>query len=99
MPASCWPTRRGLLASSAALGVVGVLDGMPVAAASENAIRPFSVHVPEVELKDLGRRIAGTRWSDRETVDDRSQGIQLAKVQDLVRTGGLSMTGAKGRQS
>jgi len=48
-------------------------------------IRPFHVNVPDAVLVDLRRRIAATRWPDRETVDDRSQGAQLAKLQELVR--------------
>ena len=55
------------------------------AAAAGDAIRPFHVNVPEKDLVDLRRRIAATRWPDRETVDDRSQGAQLAKFQELVR--------------
>src|SRR3712207_858045 len=85
MPAAPWPTRRSLLASSAAIGVIGLLHGKPVEAASDHAIRPFRVNVPEEQLVDLRRRIAATRWPDRETVGDRSQGIQLAKLQELVR--------------
>src|SRR3712207_5144556 len=50
-----------------------------------SAIRPFSVDVPEEDLVDLGRRITATRWPDRETVPDRSQGAQLAELQELVR--------------
>jgi pimeloyl-ACP methyl ester carboxylesterase len=49
------------------------------------AIRPFHVDVPDAALVELRRRIAATRWPDRETVDDRSQGVQLAKLQELVR--------------
>ena len=48
-------------------------------------IRPFHVNVPDAALVDLRRRIAATRWPDRETVDDQSQGAQLAKLQELVR--------------
>ncbi len=48
-------------------------------------IRPFHVNVPEEALVDLRQRIAATRWPDRETVSDRSQGMQLAKLQELVR--------------
>jgi pimeloyl-ACP methyl ester carboxylesterase len=48
-------------------------------------IRPFRVNVPEEELVELRRRVAATRWPDRETVNDRSQGVQLAKLQELVR--------------
>jgi len=49
------------------------------------SIRPFHIHVPEAQLADLRKRIAATRWPDAETVDDQSQGIELAKVQALVR--------------
>ena len=49
------------------------------------AIRPFHVTIPEADLIDLRRRIAATRWPDKETVDDRSQGAQLAQLQELVR--------------
>jgi pimeloyl-ACP methyl ester carboxylesterase len=49
------------------------------------AIRPFKVKVPQAALNDLRRRIADTRWPDKETVADPSQGAQLAKLQTLVR--------------
>jgi pimeloyl-ACP methyl ester carboxylesterase len=49
------------------------------------AVRPFRVDVPEEDLVDLRQRIAATRWPDRETVPDRSQGAQLAELQELVR--------------
>jgi pimeloyl-ACP methyl ester carboxylesterase len=48
------------------------------------AVRPFEVHVPDGDLADLRRRIAATRWPLRETVADRSQGVQLATVRELV---------------
>src|SRR4030095_10237285 len=50
------------------------------------AIRPFQVvSVPDAELTDLRRRIDATRWPERETVKDASQGIQLATIQKLAR--------------
>src|SRR5712692_7787080 len=52
--------------------------------AATAAIRPFHVNVPEQALVDLRQRIAATRWPDRETVPDRSQGAQLEKLQALV---------------
>jgi len=58
---------------------------MPASAAGDTAIRPFQVHVPEAALVDLRRRIAETRWPDRETVTDRSQGNQLGKLKEIVR--------------
>ena len=48
-------------------------------------IRPFHVDIPEEELTDLRRRIAATRWPERETVADETQGVQLATMQALVR--------------
>jgi pimeloyl-ACP methyl ester carboxylesterase len=51
----------------------------------KEAIQPFRVHVPEKEITDLRRRIRETRWPDKETVGDQSQGVQLAKLQELVR--------------
>jgi pimeloyl-ACP methyl ester carboxylesterase len=84
------PTRHGLLAASAAAVSVGLF----VFAASSYAqttptgdttIRPFKIQVPQAVLDDLRRRIAATRWPDKETVDDRSQGAQLAKLQELVQ--------------
>jgi len=54
----------------------------------DNAVRPFRINVPEAALVDLRRRIAATRWPERETVTDRSQGVQLAKIQPLVRDWG-----------
>jgi pimeloyl-ACP methyl ester carboxylesterase len=49
------------------------------------AIRPFQFEVPEAELIELRRRINATRWPDRETVTDESQGVQLATTQALAR--------------
>jgi hypothetical protein len=48
-------------------------------------IRPFHVDVPQQDLDDLRRRIAATRWPSRELVTDRSQGVQLATMQELAR--------------
>jgi pimeloyl-ACP methyl ester carboxylesterase len=51
----------------------------------ETEIRPFRVEVPEEALAELRRRITATRWPDRETVTDRSQGAQLAKIQEIAQ--------------
>ena len=81
------PTRRSVLAVSAAALGIAVLTApcMPASAAGDAAIRPFQVHVPEAALVDLRRRIADTRWPDRETVTDRSQGNQIGKLQEIAR--------------
>jgi pimeloyl-ACP methyl ester carboxylesterase len=51
----------------------------------DSAVRPFRVDVPEAELTELRRRINETRWPERETVTDDSQGVPLALMQDLAR--------------
>src|SRR5271166_3819293 len=51
----------------------------------ENTIRPFHVNVPDAELTELRRRINATKWPERETVTDASQGVQLATTQALAR--------------
>ena len=52
---------------------------------SKSDIRPFRVAVPEAELTELRRRINATRWPERETVPDATQGVQLATAQALAR--------------
>ena len=55
------------------------------ASAGNAAIQPFTVEIPEAELEDLRARIAATRLPSKELVADRSQGVQLATIQELVR--------------
>jgi pimeloyl-ACP methyl ester carboxylesterase len=79
------PTRRDLLAVSAAAGALSLLPAHLAGAVDANAIRPFHINFPEADLVDLRRRVKATRWPDRETVTDRTQGVQLATVQKLAR--------------
>jgi pimeloyl-ACP methyl ester carboxylesterase len=77
-----------LLALGAA--ITPVLANDPVAAttaspSASDAIRPFSVKVPEAALVDLRQRIKDTRWPDKETVTDHSQGVPLATMKELAR--------------
>ena len=51
--------------------------------ADDSTIRPFTVGFPEAELTDLRLRVTATRWPERETVSDDSQGVPLAMMQDL----------------
>src|SRR6266849_3049226 len=53
--------------------------------ADKDAIRPFQANFPEAELTELRRRINATKWPERETVTDASQGVQLATSQALAR--------------
>jgi pimeloyl-ACP methyl ester carboxylesterase len=54
-------------------------------AGTDTAVRAFNVDVPQQEIDDLRRRISATRWPERETVTDDSQGVRLALMQDLAR--------------
>ncbi len=60
-------------------------DTMSQTSADQNAIRPFHVNFSDAELAELRRRINATRWPDRETVTDASQGVQLPTAQKLAR--------------
>ncbi|WP_426239180.1 epoxide hydrolase family protein [Pararhizobium sp. DWP1-1-3] len=93
MTATTFPqTRRDFLSASAATSVAllasttafSMLSPQVAIAATSGAIRPFHIDVPEASLADLRRRVQATRWPDRETVNDRSQGVQLAKLKPLV---------------
>lgn len=81
--------RRTLL-GAIMIGALALLPGpgysqsQPANAKSSEAIRPFHVHLPDAELTDLRQRAMATRWPDKETVTDQSQGAQLAKLQELV---------------
>ncbi len=85
------PNRRTVLATTAAAGALGLAAAAawsaPASAAAEagDAVRPFRINVPDEALVDLRRRLAATRWPDKETVADASQGVQLATVQQLVQ--------------
>jgi pimeloyl-ACP methyl ester carboxylesterase len=87
-PALSTPTRRNLLLTAAASGASSVLPalrGWASEGAASDAIRPFRVEVPEDALVDLRRRIVATRWPERETVRDESQGVRLATMQEVAR--------------
>ena len=83
------PDRRQVLRAAAmglaTGGVAKTLGLSPASAAEADAIRPFRIDVPEQDLVDLRRRLAATRWPDKETVADDLQGVPLATVQELVR--------------
>jgi pimeloyl-ACP methyl ester carboxylesterase len=86
-------SRRTVLAATAAAGAAGLASAVRTAAATQqtrtaagdDAIRPFRVEFPDEALVDLRKRVAATRWPDRETVADASQGVQLATVQKLAQ--------------
>ncbi|WNG28265.1 epoxide hydrolase [Cystobacter fuscus] len=88
---SSLPSRRQLLrmmAGASALAAVGS-ETLAEAAGSSPApatpqVTPFRVSIPQAALNDLKRRLAATRWPERETVKDWSQGVPLAKAQALI---------------
>ena len=69
----------------AAAGSFGLLPKGTAAATEGDAIRPFHVNVPEEKLVDLRQRINATKWPERETVNDETQGVQFATTQKLAR--------------
>jgi pimeloyl-ACP methyl ester carboxylesterase len=106
--ASLSPTRRELLAATAAAGAVSTLPGTLHAAAGRDAIRPFTVNIPQEEVEELRRRIAATRWPERELVSDAAsrrtsatlsagdtQGVQLATMQKLIQYWGTEYDWSK----
>jgi pimeloyl-ACP methyl ester carboxylesterase len=94
------PDRRAFL-RSAVLALAATQFGLPRSAHAQvqipdstgegntvttaDAIHAFQIAVPDDSLADLGRRIAAVRWPSKELVADRSQGVQLATIQELAR--------------
>ncbi|MFF3516963.1 epoxide hydrolase family protein [Streptomyces sp. NPDC002573] len=97
MPETTWRhSRRTFLSTSAAAmtaattGAFGSPLRTPAATPGGADIRPFHVKIAEEDLTELRRRIIATRWPDRETVRDQSQGVQLATMQKLAHYWGTS---------
>jgi pimeloyl-ACP methyl ester carboxylesterase len=61
------------------------MSGTTEESAGAPAIRPFTIEIPEAEIEALRARIAATRWPEKETVADQSQGVPLAAIQELAR--------------
>jgi len=73
-----------LLLAGAAISLLPLNRSRAAAAEEPTAIRPFRFHASQEALDDLKKRIAATRWPDKETVEDQSQGVPLATMQALV---------------
>jgi pimeloyl-ACP methyl ester carboxylesterase len=71
--------------ATTAAATVGRVVGKPRSPVTDSSIRPFRVYISQEALTDLKRRINATRWPDKETVSDQSQGAQLARLQPLVQ--------------
>jgi len=74
-----------LALAAATIPVVASDRSATVPKEDRNAIRPFHVNIPEETLVDLRRRIAATRWPEKETVADESQGVPLATMREVAR--------------
>jgi pimeloyl-ACP methyl ester carboxylesterase len=74
-----------MLRKKSIVAVCGVLLFAVTGYAQDKSIRPFNVNVSEEALAELRRRIAATRWPEKETVADQSQGVPLAPMQGLAR--------------
>jgi hypothetical protein len=98
MSASPTPTRRNVLASTAAASALTLLGERATAGDAPSsqhfkgeshmdtkaaAIRPFHFEASQAELVDLRKRVTATRWPDKEQVADATQGVQLATVRQL----------------
>ena len=79
--------RLSQVGASLAAGIGLLPAGFRFTRSENDEIRPFRVDVPEDALADLRQRVAATRLPDRETVDDGSQGLQLAAFRNLCATG------------
>jgi pimeloyl-ACP methyl ester carboxylesterase len=79
------PTRRDVLAGTAALGAASLLSTNLRAATGAEEIRPFRVNIPQEDIAELRRRILATRWPEKELVADPSQGVQFATTRKLAQ--------------
>jgi pimeloyl-ACP methyl ester carboxylesterase len=74
-------TRGALFAVAAMVSTVGLQPSQAMAASDE--IRPFTVNIPDEQLAEMRQRIGETRWPEKETVQDSSQGVPLAAMRKL----------------
>jgi pimeloyl-ACP methyl ester carboxylesterase len=79
------PDRREVLAASAVVVASNLIPAQTQSATTRDSIRPFRINVTNAELTELRKRINATRWPERETVPDDSQGVPLAMMQELAR--------------
>src|SRR5689334_18621529 len=81
--------RRQILSTTttglAAAGAASLLRSQASAATADDAVRPFTFKASRSDLDDLRRRVAATKWPEKETASDDSQGVQLATMQKLAR--------------
>jgi pimeloyl-ACP methyl ester carboxylesterase len=90
-------TARGQEPRNASAAKLGAVPGKSRPVVADNkAVRPFRSAIPQQAVDDLRRRIATTRWPERETVPNRTQGAELANLQELLRYWGTAYDWRKG---
>jgi pimeloyl-ACP methyl ester carboxylesterase len=72
------------------IAIIFMLLAAPTFAQDQQQIRPFHIKVSQAELTDLRQRVQATRWPDKETVNDRTQGVQLEQIRELVHYWGTT---------
>jgi pimeloyl-ACP methyl ester carboxylesterase len=82
-PSTLHPPQPAPTATNITLGEAALVATAAVNQSGDASIRPFKYHATDAELADLKRRIKATKWPDRETVNDDTQGVQLATTQKL----------------
>src|SRR4051794_5941096 len=92
-------TETPIPAASVTVVETAVIGATAAEQSGDTSIRPFKYHASDAELADLKRRIKSTKWPDRETVNDSSQGVRLATMQKLADYWATTTTGAAPRRS
>ena len=77
------PAQTATTNSTATVGKASVIGAATAEQSADTSIRPFKYHASDEDLVDLKRRIKATKWPDRETVNDTTQGVRLATTQKL----------------
>ena len=86
--AVAWRNLTAVASFALSMVTISALAGSelgPVSKANPDSIHPFRINVPQKDLTDLRQRLMATRWPEKETVTDQSQGVQLERLQELVR--------------
>jgi pimeloyl-ACP methyl ester carboxylesterase len=84
-PARATTTREGTAQKEEKQMKTSTAQLEPAQSTADEAVRPFRFNFPDAELTELRRRIIATKWPERETVMDATQGVQLATMQDLAK--------------
>jgi pimeloyl-ACP methyl ester carboxylesterase len=75
----------GISAEPGARSVAAIAAATAAQSAADESIRPFKAHIPDDAIVEMRRRILATRWPEKETVADQSQGVPLATMRELAR--------------